>query len=216
MEGEGRTAAAGESLPEINPLKPKAGHFTPKAKNVIFLFMEGAPSQLDLFDPKPGLGKYDGQSLPASMTKDLKLAFIKPDAKVWASPRVFTKHGQCGMEFSDYLPHTAECADDICMIRSMVTDQFNHHPGQLMMTSGTSLLGRPSMGAWVTYGLGSESKNLPGFVALTSGAGSPGAGAETGAAAFCRLCIKECRSAIREIRCSIFRISPGLMPKTSG
>ena len=108
MEGEGRTAAAGESLPDINPLKPKAGHFTPKAKNVIFLFMEGAPSQLDLFDPKPGLGKYDGQSLPASMTKDLKLAFIKPDAKVWASPRMFSKHGQCGMEFSDYLPHTAE------------------------------------------------------------------------------------------------------------
>jgi hypothetical protein len=110
------------------------------------------------------------------MTNDLKLAFIKPDAKVWASPRVFTKHGQCGMEFSDFLPHTAECADDICMIRSMATDQFNHHPGQLMMTSGTSLLGRPSLGAWVTYGLGSESKNLPGFVALTSGAGSPGAG----------------------------------------
>src|SRR5262245_11745646 len=136
MEGEGRTAAAGDSLPEINPLKPKATHFTPKAKNVIFLFMEGAPSQLDLFDPKPGLAKYDGQSLPGSMTKDLKLAFIKPDAKVWASPRLFTKHGQSGMEFSDYLPQTAQYADDICMIRSMVTDQFNHHPGQLMMTSG--------------------------------------------------------------------------------
>ena len=80
------------------------------------------------------------------MTKDLKLAFIKPDAKVWASPRVFTKHGQCGMEFSDYLPHTAECADDICMIRSMVTDQFNHHPGQLMMTSGTESPGTPLTG----------------------------------------------------------------------
>jgi hypothetical protein len=176
MEREGRTAVSVDSLPEVNLLRPKATHFVPKAKNVIFLFMEGGPSQLDLFDPKPGLGKYDGQSLPASMTKDLKLAFIKPDAKVWSSPRVFTRHGRCGMEFSDYLPFTADCADDVCMIRSMVTDQFNHHPGQLMMTSGTSLLGRPSMGAWVTYGLGSESQNLPGFVALTSGGGSPGAG----------------------------------------
>jgi uncharacterized protein DUF1501 len=176
MDSEGRASDSGSSLPDINPLKPRAPHFTPKAKNVIFLFMEGGPSQLDLFDPKPALSKYDGQSLPPSMTKDLKLAFIKPDAKVWSSPRTFTPHGQCGMEISDYLPHTAARADDICLIRSVVTDQFNHHPGQLMITSGTGLLGRPTMGAWVTYGLGSESKNLPGFVALTSGAGSPGAG----------------------------------------
>ncbi|MGH9963169.1 MAG: DUF1501 domain-containing protein, partial [Pyrinomonadaceae bacterium] len=107
MNSEGRAAVPEASLPELNPLKVKPAHFTPKAKNVIFLFMEGAPSQLDLFDPKPGLSKYDGQSLPPSMTKDLKLAFIKPDAKVWPSPRTFKPYGQCGMEISDYLPHLA-------------------------------------------------------------------------------------------------------------
>ena len=184
MAGEGRTAIPEGPLPDVNPLKPKAAHFAGKAKNVIFLFMEGGPSQLDLFDPKPGLSKWDGQSLPPSMTKDLKLAFIKPDAKVWSSPRTFTRSGQCGMEFSDYLPYTAACADEICMIRSMVTDQFNHHPGQLMITSGTGLLGRPTMGAWVTYGLGSESQDLPGFVALTSGGASPGAGSGNWASGF--------------------------------
>jgi Protein of unknown function (DUF1501) len=139
---------------------------------VIFLYMEGAPSHIDLFDPKPGMQKWDGQPLPESMTKDLKLAFIKPNAKVWASPRQFQRYGQCGMEFSDFLPNLAGCADDICMIRSMFTEQFNHHPGQLMFNCGSPLVGRPSMGAWVTYGLGSESQNLPGFVVLSSGSGT--------------------------------------------
>src|SRR5262249_25069091 len=101
LSAEGRTA---ETAAGANPLYPKAPHFAPKAKNVIFLFMEGAPSQLDLFDPKPGLLKWHGQPLPESMTKDLRLAFIKPTAKVMASPRVFQKHGQCGMELSDFLP----------------------------------------------------------------------------------------------------------------
>jgi hypothetical protein len=169
---EGRTASAGERLPQVNPLQPKLSHFTPKAKNVIFLFMEGGPSQLDLFDPKPEMKKWEGQSLPESMTKDLNLAFIKPTAKVWPCPRVFQRHGQCGMEFSDWLPHLGTRADDICMVRSMYTEQINHHPGQLMMNSGTALVGRPSMGAWVTYGLGSESQSLPGFVVLSSGAGT--------------------------------------------
>ena len=172
MAREGRAAQPEVMLPEVNPLKPKSAHFAGKSKNIIFLFMEGGPSQLDLFDPKPGLNKWDGQSLPPSMTKDLKLAFIKPDAKVWSSPRAFSRFGQCGMEFSDFLPYTATCADDICMIRSMFTEQFNHHPGQLMLNCGSPLVGRPSMGAWVTYGLGSESQNLPGFVVLSSGAGT--------------------------------------------
>ncbi len=166
------TARTSETALEANPLKPRPPHFAPKAKNVIFLFMAGAPSHIDLFDPKPEMKKWEGQALPPSMTKDLKLAFIKPSAKVWASPRVFARHGQSGMEFCDWLPQTAKCADDICMIRSMSTDQFNHHPGQLMMNCGTSLVGRPSMGAWVTYGLGSESQNLPGFVVLSSGPGT--------------------------------------------
>ena len=120
MEQEGRTASG------VNPLATKAPHFAPKAKNVIFLFMDGGPSHVDLFDPKPGLRKWEGQSLPESMTKDLRLAFIRPNAKVWPSPRIFTKHGQSGIEFSDWMPHLATRADDICVIRSMHTEQFNH------------------------------------------------------------------------------------------
>jgi hypothetical protein len=164
LHAEGRT----------DPMAPKQGHFPGKAKNVIFLFMEGAPSQLDLFDPKPGLQKWHGTPLPESMTKDLKLAFIKPTAKVMASPRVFAKHGQCGMDISDFMPQLGTIADDICMVRSMFTEAFNHHPGQLLLMSGSMQFGRPSMGAWVTYGLGSESQNLPGFVVLSSGRGTSG------------------------------------------
>ncbi len=172
MALDGLTAGASKGLPEVNPLAPKAPHFVSKAKNVIFLFMAGAPSHIDLFDPKPEMKKWEGNSLPPSLTKNLKLAFIRPNSRVWASPRTFKPYGQSGTEFCDWMPHTAECADDICMIRSMHTDQFNHHPGQLMMNCGTPLVGRPSMGAWVTYGLGSESQNLPGYVVLSSGPGT--------------------------------------------
>ncbi|HTB14731.1 MAG TPA: DUF1501 domain-containing protein [Bryobacteraceae bacterium] len=168
LEREGLAGTAAD------PLAPKAPHFAPHAKNVICLFMEGAPSQMDLFDPKPALQKYSGQSLPPSMTKDLRLAFIKPTAAVLASPRKFTPHGQSGIEFSDYIPNIASCADDICLVRSMVTDAFNHHPGQLLLFTGSQQFGRPTMGAWVVYGLGSESQNLPGFVVLSSGVGTSG------------------------------------------
>ncbi len=157
-----------------NPLAPKRPHFAPKAKRVIFMFMEGGPSQMDLFDPKPELQKWHGQSLPASFTKDLKLAFIKPTAAVLGSPRVFTKHGRSGMELSDYIPHIASCADDLCLVRSIQTDAFNHHPGQQLLFSGSIQQGRPTMGAWSLYGLGSESENLPGFVVLSSGVGTSG------------------------------------------
>jgi hypothetical protein len=163
---EGRAAEAAD------PLLPRKPHFAPKAKNVIFLFQEGAPSQMDLFDPKPALEKWHGQSLPPSMTKDLKLAFIKPTAKVLASPRKFAPCGQSGMVLSDLLPHTAKHADDICLLRGMHSEAFNHHPGQLLLFSGHMTGGRPSMGSWVTYGLGSESRNLPAFVALQSGPGT--------------------------------------------
>lgn len=155
-----------------DPLLPRPTHYKPKAKRVIFLFQEGAPSQMDLFDPKPALQKWNGQPLPPSMTKDLKLAFIKPTAKVLASPRKFAPCGQSGMMLSDLLPHTSKHADDICLIRSMHSDAFNHHPGQLLLFSGHMTGGRPSMGAWTTYGLGSESRNLPAFVALQSGPGT--------------------------------------------
>ena len=166
---EGRAASG---LPDVNPLKPKPPHFAPKAKNVIFLFMAGGPSQLDLFDPKPSLMKWDGQALPESMSKNLNLAFIKPTAKIWPSPRTFQRFGACGTEFSDLIPNVSGCADDICVVRSMYTDQINHHPGQLMMNCGSQLVGRPSMGAWVTYGLGSECQNLPGYVVLNSAGGT--------------------------------------------
>ncbi|HXI39816.1 MAG TPA: DUF1501 domain-containing protein, partial [Bryobacteraceae bacterium] len=164
----------GASTKRTDPLAPKPPHFAPKAKSVIFMFMEGAPSQMDLFDPKPELQKWQGKPLPESMTKQVHLAFIKPSAAVLGSPRVFKPYGQCGAEYSDYIPHTASCADDICLIRSMNTDAFNHHPGQLLLMSGTTQFGRPTMGAWVTYGLGSESENLPGFVVMSSGVGTSG------------------------------------------
>lgn len=158
-----------------NPLSPRIAHFAPKAKNCICIYLEGAPSQIDLFDPKPKLNELHGKPLPDSMTKNVRFAFIqKETAVLLGSPRKFAKHGQCGMDFSDYLPHLATCADDIAMIRSMHTDQFNHHPGQLMMNCGSSMFGRPCMGSWITYGLGSESKNLPAYVVLNAGRGSSG------------------------------------------
>ena len=169
LAGDGRAATSA-----VNPLAPKKPHFPGKAKNVIFLFMEGAPSQMDLFDPKPALAKWAGKPLPESLIQQTKLAFIKKDATVLPSSRTFKPYGQCGMELSDYIPGIASCADDICLVRSMHTDAFNHHPGQLLLMTGFMNAGRPSFGSWVTYGLGSESQNLPGFVVLSSGAGTSG------------------------------------------
>jgi hypothetical protein len=161
--------AADPKLPGPRPLAPRQAHFPPKARNVIFLFMEGGPSQIDLFDPKPQMRKYDGQPLPESMREGLRFAFIKPTARIWASRRTFARHGQTGTEISDWLPHLARRADDLCVVRSMFSEQFNHHPGQLLMHCGSPLVGRPSMGSWALYGLGSESQDLPGFVVLQSG-----------------------------------------------
>jgi hypothetical protein len=172
--GLGMVALARLLQADQNPLAPRKTHFPAKAKNVIFLFMEGGPSQIDLFDPKPALQKWHGTPLPPSMTKDLRLAFTKPDAAVLASPRAFTPHGKCGTEFSDWVPNIGSCADDLCLVRSMYTDAFNHHPGQLLLFGGSIQVGRPTMGAWVLYGLGSESHNLPGFVVLGSGVGTSG------------------------------------------
>jgi hypothetical protein len=163
--------------PAADPMAPRAPHFSPKAKNVIFMFMAGAPSQLDLFEPKPALKKYNNQPIPESMRSALIDTF-KQNARLMASPREFKQYGQSGMPFSDLLPYTGTCADDICMMYSLHTDITNHHPAQLIMNCGSSMVGRPSLGSWATYGLGSESRNLPGFVVLTS---TSGLGIEGGA-----------------------------------
>ena len=165
---EGRTAEANK---DSNSLRIHPPHFPPRAKNVIFLFMAGGPSQVDLMDPKPAMQKLHGQPVPASMLADLKDPLIKGSARVMASPRVFQKYGQSGMEFSDFLPHTGAIADDLCLIRSMYTDSSNHDPAQLLMNCGSPLAGHPCMGSWVNYGLGSACQDLPGFVVLMSDSG---------------------------------------------
>ena len=170
LSREGRSAS--REAPQVNPLAPKPPHFEARAKNVIFLLMAGGPSHLDLYDPKPALKQWHGKPLPESMTKDLTLAFVKPNAKVLASNRTFQKYGQSGTEFSDYIPRIGSHADDIAMIRSIHTEAFNHHPGQAMLMSGTTMAGRPSIGSWVSYGLGTEADDLPAFVVISSGRGA--------------------------------------------
>ena len=160
----------------VNPMAVKAPHFAPKARQIIFLFMAGAPSQLDLFDYKPALNKYNGQPVPEEVIKGERFAFIKGTPKLLGSPHAFAPHGKCGAELSSLLPHLATVVDDIAIIRSMQTTQFNHAPGQIFMSTGHQIPGRPSMGAWLTYGIGSESANLPGFVVLLSGINQPDGG----------------------------------------
>ncbi len=157
----------------------QAPHFAPKAKRCIYLFMEGGPSQMDLFDPKPKLNEMDGEAMPESLLEGVKFAFTeKESARLLGSPRTFKKYGQCGMDMSDLLPHLSDHADDIALIRSMYCDQFNHLPGQLLMLTGSPFRGAPTLGSWLNYGLGSSSKDLPGYVAMTTlGRGLPGGAA---------------------------------------
>ena len=138
-------------------------HHAPKAKSIIFLFMAGAPSQLDLFDYKPKLNQYDGQPCPEELIKGERFAFIKGVPKLLGSPHVFGKHGQSGAELSNLLPHLGTVADDIAIVKSMHTTQFNHAPAQILMNTGHQTPGRPSMGSWLTYGIGSESQGSPGL-----------------------------------------------------
>ncbi len=157
----------------------RSPHFAPKAKRCIYLFMEGGPSQMDLLDPKPKLNELDGQPMPDSLLKDVKFAFTqKESARLMGSPRTFQKYGECGMDMSDLLPHLSQHADDIALVRSMHCDQFNHLPGQLLMLSGTPFRGWPTLGSWLNYGLGNESRDLPGYVVMTTlGRGLPGGAA---------------------------------------
>jgi len=173
-----RAGAATVSLGEISdPLAPHAPHFAPRAKAVIHLFMAGAPSHLDLFDYKPKLAEYEGKSIPPEVIGGQRYAFIRADAAALGPQFKFAKHGQCGAEISEVLPHLAEVVDEICLIRSMRTDQFNHAPAQLFLNSGFAQPGRPSMGSWVTYGLGTETRDLPAFVVMSTGSGISGGAA---------------------------------------
>lgn len=154
----------------------KAPMFPAKAKSIIYLFMAGAPSQVDLLDPKPTLQKYDGQNVPAELTKGERFAFIKGTPKLLGSPYEFKRCGKSGAEISELLPHLQTVSDEIAVIRSLHTTQFNHAPAQIFMNTGFQIIGRPSMGSWMTYGLGSECKDLPGFVVLISGENQPDGG----------------------------------------
>src|SRR5215208_5609409 len=165
--GLSSVARAGEVAGSASPLAPKAGHFRPRAKRVIHFFLNGGPSHVDTFDPKPALERYAGKPLPGgSLPTERKTGGALP------SPFKFQKCGQSGLEISDLFPHLRTCADDLCVIRSMKAEVPNHEPSLMLMNCGDQQQSRPSLGAWVTYGLGSENQNLPRFIAMCPG-GSP-------------------------------------------
>ena len=168
--------AALSTVAPDNPLLPKVSHFAPKAKRVIYLHMAGSPPHLDLLDYKPELVRRDGEACPDDILKGRRFAFTSGVPKLMGTPRTFKQHGQNGTWFSDALPELAKLADELTVIKSMNTDQFNHAPAQLFLYTGSPRQGRPSMGAWSAYGLGSDNQNLPGFVVLISGGTSPSAG----------------------------------------
>ena len=176
-------AASGKE-PELakvaDPLAPKKPHFAPKAKSVIFLFMAGGPSQFELFEPKEALQKYHGKPVPDSIIKGKRFAFMdtfsKEKPKLLGTKRKFLYRSQSGLHISELLPHFAQVADEVTYIRTVATDVFNHAPAKIFMNTGSPQFGRPSMGSWLTYGLGSESQDLPGFVVLQSGRRGPRGG----------------------------------------
>lgn len=169
--GPGTASAAG-----LDPLAAKQPHFPAKAKRVIYLFMAGAPSHLELLDYKPELAKFNGTLPPASLLKDYRAAFIDPNSKLLGPVFNFAQHGQSGAWVSELLPHLASVVDDITIVKSMHTDAFNHAPAQILMNTGSQQFGRPSLGSWATYGLGSENRDLPAFVVFSSGSKGPSGG----------------------------------------
>ena len=179
-----RLFAEGSQVAAPNPLAVRPPHFAPKAKSVIYLFMAGAPSQVDLLDPKPKLQQYDGQPIPDEFVKGERFAFIKGTPRLLGSPYPFERVGQSGAEVSSLLPHFKSIADDVAIVRSVHTTQFNHAPAQIFMNTGHQIVGRPSIGSWLTYGLGSENKDLPGFVVLISGENNPDGGKSCWGAGF--------------------------------
>jgi hypothetical protein len=172
-----KSLSAGQAaLAPAHPLAPRLAHFAPRAKSVIYLHMIGAPSQLDLFDHKPQLSKFDGQPCPTDLLKGKRFAFIGDDLTLAGSPYRFKQHGQSGQEFSELLPHLGAIADDVTILKGLHTDEINHAPAQMFLHTGFGRGGRPSFGSWVLYGLGSESENLPAYVVMLSG---PAGGAGT-------------------------------------
>ncbi len=159
-----------------NPLAPKKPHFAPKAKNVIYLFMAGGPSHIELFDNKPTLAKFDGTLPPADLLKGYRAAFINPNSTLLGPKFKFAKYGQSGAEVCELLPYTSQIVDDIAIVKGMTTDAFNHAPAQLMMNTGGMIFGRPSFGSWTAYGMGSEAEDLPAFVVFSTGAKGPSGG----------------------------------------
>ena len=174
MRGRAASAALSPADTMRNPLAPRNPHFAPKAKRVIYMFQAGAPSHLDLFDYKPELAKRNGQLPPADLLKGYRAAFINPNSALLGPKYTFNRYGTSGAQISELLPHTGSVADDLCIIRSMQTDAVNHAPGQILMNTGSQQFGRPSLGAWTVYGLGSDSQNLPGYVVLSSANGTSG------------------------------------------
>jgi hypothetical protein len=164
-------AAAAES-----PLAAKQPHFAPKAKNVIFLFMAGAPSQFELLDYKPELAKFDGTLPPPELLENYRAAFINPNSRLLGPRFEFKQYGQAGAWVSELMPHFQSIVDDVTIVKSMSTDAFNHAPAQILMNTGSQQFGRPSMGAWASYGLGSENQNLPAFIVFSSGSKGPSGG----------------------------------------
>lgn len=171
-------------LPGEDPMAPKPGHHAPRAKAVIFLFMAGGPSQLDLFNDKPLLRKHHGEAPPASFMEGKRFAFLKGTEKLLGSPQRFGRFGNCGQEISHLLPHHRKIVDEVCWIHAMTTDVFNHGPAKIFVNTGSPQPGRPSMGSWLTYGLGSASRDLPGFVVLQSGPRGPRGGASLWSSGF--------------------------------
>ncbi len=167
---------AGAAPAPANPLAIKKPHYPGKAKRVIYLFMGGAPSHLELFDNKPELSKWDGKLPPPDLLKGYRAAFINPNSKLLGPKFKFSRHGQSGAELSELLPHLSGIADDLTIVRSMKTDAFNHAPGQILMSTGSQIFGRPSFGAWTLYGLGTENQDLPGYVVMQSGQKGPSGG----------------------------------------
>ena len=161
---------------QVNPLTPKPPAFAARAKAVIYLHMSGSPPQQDLFDWKPKLVEHNMQPCPDELLKNQRFAFIKGHPKLLGTPHKFKQYGPSGAWISDVLPHVASIADDITIVRSMVTDQFNHAPAELFLHTGSARAGGASIGSWVTYGLGSEAQDLPGFVVLLSGGTDPSGG----------------------------------------